>query len=151
MNIDNWTFSSLKEAVAEFQSQQYVVTQEDDDAMTNHQTAEDYARNNEYEDIQKTEVFEDAPKVQIRKYAPTKGIEATPINFTKTVIKVTDSVVKKGGFFSSDYVLYVIQTSPTKWKVDRKDADFYTLRRLLKREFPHVLMPPLPTKTSKMT
>ena len=87
----------------------------------------------------------------MRQFAPTQGITATEINYKKTTLKVTDFEIKKGGFFSSDYVLYTIETDPTNWKVGRKDADFYTLRRLLKSAFPHVLIPPLPIKTGKMT
>ena len=69
----------------------------------------------------------------------------------RTSIKITDHVIKKGGFFSSDYVLYTVQTAPTRWKVERKDNDFYTLRRLIRKEFPHLLVPPLPIKNTKMT
>ena len=66
-------------------------------------------------------------------------------------LRVTDSEVRKGGFFSSDYVLFTIATEPLGWKVGRKDADFYTLRRILKAQFPHILIPPLPLKSNKMT
>ena len=44
--------------------------------------------------------------------------------------------VKKGGFFSSDYCLYLVEidveSEKERLKVNRKDADFYTLRRLLR-------------------
>ena len=59
--------------------------------------------------------------------------------------------MRKGGFFSSDYVLYTITTEPNGWRVGRKDTDFYTLRRILKSQFPHLLIPPLPIKQNKMT
>lgn len=75
----------------------------------------------------------------------------TDINYHKVVLKVTDSEVRKGGFFSSDYVIYTITTEPLGWKVGRKDTDFYTLRRILKAQFPHILVPPLPVKSNKMT
>ena len=103
----------------------------------------------DYVDISKLNNFDDAPKVTVRKVAPTQGIEASVLNFARTSIKVTDHVVKKGGFFSSDYVLFTVETASTRWKVARKDNDFYTLRRLLRKEFPHMLVPPLPMKNAK--
>lgn len=103
----------------------------------------------DYVDLSKHNNFDDAPKVVVRKQAPTQGIEGSEINFTRTSIKVNDHVIKKGGFFSSDYVLYTVDTTPTKWSVARKDNDFYTLRRLLRKEFPHKLVPPLPVKNAK--
>ena len=75
----------------------------------------------------------------------------TDINYHKVSLKVVDSEVRKGGFFSSDYVLYTVTTDPLGWRVGRKDSDFYTLRRILKAQFPHVLIPPLPLKSNKMT
>ena len=97
--------------------------------------------------------MEDAtlPKLVTRARAPTAKIVPTPINKRKVTLKVIDSEVRKGGFFSSDYVLYTLTTEPLGWKVGRKDSDFYTLRRILKSQFPHVLIPPLPLKSNKMT
>ena len=37
------------------------------------------------------------------------------------------------------------------WDIRRKDADFYFLRKILLRQFPHILIPPLPSKSSKQT
>jgi len=36
-----------------------------------------------------------------------------------------------------------------KWKVTRKDPDFYTLRKIMVKQFPHILIPPLPAKAFK--
>ena len=47
--------------------------------------------------------------------------------------------------------MYTVSTEPLGWKVGRKDADFYTLRRILKAQFPQILIPPLPLKSNKMT
>lgn len=112
---------------------------------------QDHDNDDDYVDISKLNNFEDAPKVTVRKYAPTEGIEGGPISFMRTSIKITDHLIKKGGFFSSDYVLFTVLTAPTRWKVERKDNDFYTLRRLIRKEFPHLLVPPLPIKNAKMT
>jgi hypothetical protein len=94
---------------------------------------------------------ETLPKLRTRTRADTAKIVPTKINNRKVTLKVLDSEVRKGGFFSSDYVLYTITTQPLNWRIGRKDADFYTLRRILKAQFPHVLIPPLPLKSNKMT
>lgn len=44
-------------------------------------------------------------------------------------MRVTNGEVKKGGFFSSDYLVFSITTTPVKWKTVRKDTDFYALRK----------------------
>ena len=50
------------------------------------------------------------PKLNTRSRATTAKIVATALNNKKVTIKVVDSEVRKGGFFSSDYVLYSIST-----------------------------------------
>jgi hypothetical protein len=51
-------------------------------------------------------------------------------------IKVAGFEIKKGGFFSSDYSMFEVETDAQRGsdriRVFRKDADFYTLRRLLR-------------------
>lgn len=42
----------------------------------------------------------------------------------------------KGGFFSSDYMAYVIQTKPIGYNVERRFTDFVWLRTILEREYP---------------
>mmetsp|Transcript_26904 Transcript_26904/g.19358 ORF Transcript_26904/g.19358 Transcript_26904/m.19358 type:complete len:91 (-) Transcript_26904:1320-1592(-) len=47
--------------------------------------------------------------------------------------------------------MYTIDTKPLKWKASRKDGDFYVLRKVLLKNYPHQLIPPLPPKTNKQT
>ena len=74
----------------------------------------------------------------MRNYLPTHSIRENPgkFNLKKIQIKVTSHEVKKGGFFSSDFALFQVETEipaeRERIKVQRKDADLYTLRRLLK-------------------
>ena len=62
--------------------------------------------------------------------------------------------MKKGGFFSSDFALFQVETEMPEQrervKVQSKDADFYTLRRLLKISHPFMMIPPLPLKNTKL-
>ncbi len=64
------------------------------------------------------------------------------------MIKVTSFEVRKGGWFGSDYCMYVIESS---CKVERKDQDFYTFRKQIRQSLPHLLCPPLPSLKHKMT
>jgi hypothetical protein len=48
-------------------------------------------------------------------------------------------------------MLYKIETQPLGWAVFRRDNEFYTLRVQLRNQFPHILVPPLPALTKKMT
>lgn len=94
--------------------------------------------------------FEDMPKVDYRDYSPCQSIKDKPTRFSfkNITIKVPVVEVKKGGFFTGDYSHFTVETEipgdKEKVKVLRKDADFYTLRRLLKANHPFMLVPPLP-------
>lgn len=160
-NVDNWTMNEITEVVTEYiqyansladpngnpeYEQQPFVRQEscieeDDDRDWVDIPAEEKKRNEEW----------NLPTVKTRNRAPTNKLTSTAINNRKVTLKVTDSQIKRGGFFSSDYVIYQVQTEPLSWKVARKDLDFYTIRKILKLQFPHILVPPLPIKTYKMT
>ena len=54
------------------------------------------------------------------------------------------------GFFSSNYIIYEIETNilkdNIKWMVNRRYSDFINLRMALQNQFPHNLIPPLPGK-----
>ena len=54
------------------------------------------------------------------------------------------------GFFSSNYIIYEIETfiikDNIKWVVNRRYSDFINLRTALQNQFPHKLIPPLPGK-----
>ena len=52
--------------------------------------------------------YEDCPKIEIREFVETKkiGDKLSCLNFAKVTIKVASHEIKKGGFFSSDYVLF---------------------------------------------
>ena len=61
----------------------------------------------------------------------TNKLEPTPLNYKKVLMRVHSVEVKKGGFFSSDYLQYTIETKPLGWSVKRRDTDFFTLRKRL--------------------
>jgi len=58
-------------------------------------------------------------------------------------------MIKDAGVFSANYITYKIETKPLNYEVRRKDADFLFLRKILTKSFPHVIVPPLPSKAPK--
>lgn len=53
--------------------------------------------------------------------------------------------------FSSSYLQYRVSVDPIGWSVQRKDQDFYFLRKYLLKVHPYLLIPPLPPKKKKDT
>ena len=54
---------------------------------------------------------------------------------------------------SSNYLLYKVRTEAegVQWSIFRKDADFYFLRKVLIKNYPYLMVPPLPVKKKKDT
>lgn len=70
-------------------------------------------------------------------------------------MEVTEAEVVKSGMFSSDYVVFhlttYIQGNDEEFKVQRRDEDFYSLRKVLLNLFPYTLIPPLPKEQKTKT
>lgn len=64
---------------------------------------------------------------------------------------MNEGAVKSGGMFSSSYLQYRVSVDPIGWSVQRKDQDFYFLRKYLLKVHPYLLIPPLPPKKKKDT
>ena len=98
------------------------------------------------------------PASQTKAYVETRSIELIESIFTaaRVVIKVPRYEIKKGGFFSSDYAMYMVESeivtvgNKNRIRVLRKDSDFYELRRYLRLQYPYLLVPPLPKLNSKL-
>lgn len=74
----------------------------------------------------------------------TKKLDPTVLNNKRVEVRVSEGLVKEGGIFSANYVTYKVGTSPLNFDVRRKDADFYFLKKMLNKQFPHIIVPPLP-------
>jgi len=81
----------------------------------------------------------------------TTKIEPTPLNNKRIQVRVNEGSLKAGGIFSSSYLMYTIVVDPIGWKIQRKDQDFYFLRKMLLKEFPYIIIPPLPINKKKQT
>ena len=84
-----------------------------------------------------------------RLFVNTTKIEPTALNNKRITVRVLDGSIRSGGIFSASYLLFTIQVDPIGWKIQRKDQDFYFLRKMLIKEFPYMIIPPLPAKKLK--
>jgi hypothetical protein len=67
-------------------------------------------------------------------------------------MEVKQYSLKKGGVFSSDTIWFQVETEvpETKFKylVQRKDSDFYALRKSLVAKYPYIIVPALLQKST---
>jgi len=92
-------------------------------------------------------MFEDLKAKNVppqRLLTPTSSIQPTPLNNRRITVRVSEGSVKSGGLFSTSYLMYKIVVNPLRWEIQRKDQDFYFLRKILLKNFPYVIIPPLP-------
>ena len=85
-----------------------------------------------------------------------EGQHETELNHKEGVtFQITSKKIIKGGVFSSDSIFFRVETEipgqSLKYAVDRKDSDFYALRRILVSRYPYILVPPLPLKKETAT
>lgn len=104
--------------------------------------------------LQKIDMFDDlkAPNYEKpRENCPTAQLEPSPLNNKLVKIKVFDGSVEKGGFLQQSYLQYKVTTEAegVSWSISRKDADFYFLRKVLLKNYPYMMVPPLPAKKKK--
>jgi len=98
-------------------------------------------------------ILEDLKKTHIKlvkNSIETKTLVWTSITGSNVEIKVTDAEMREGGIFSSNYMAFnVITQANHTWSVSRKESDFFFLRKVLQKQFPHILIPTLPKKMAK--
>jgi len=68
-------------------------------------------------------------------------------------IKISSNNIVNPGWLSSDYALFHVETydhTDERSLVNRRDSDFYFLRKLLRHHFPCIVIPPLPKQKTKL-
>lgn len=68
--------------------------------------------------------------------------ELSWVDLKELQIKVSDSLVKKGGMFSFSFPTYKITLMPLGWAVRRKEAEFAYLRKYLLKVYPNQIVRP---------
>lgn len=170
-NIDNWTMDELSSLVNEFQQNNNPQEEIDNDIYDEENEIEDNYFENEIEneDIKMTNLCieqEENNKINDRaldlsnserhtirckkgsaeKIIKCQTLQKTVLNDKKIVINLKDPKEINGGLFSSNYILYSVETQPMGWVVQRRDSDFDLLRKLLLKYYPFHKIDPLPNK-----
>ena len=92
------------------------------------------------------------PEVDFKLTKKVDEESKSPFKEYKITIKVGEYHVVNQGWFSADYALFHIETETDngRFKAQRKDGDFYNLRRYLRYQYPIELVPPLPKSNTKV-
>lgn len=59
-------------------------------------------------------------------------------------VSISDPKIQDDGFFSQNYLDFLVKTSGINKEVRRRDKDFNDLRDYLAKQYPYVLVPPCP-------
>ena len=152
-DLANWTIEELNSVINEF-------TEEQNKILSNNQIREEqYRRQREMAQNIHLNMGDMHQNYQEQQQKPQNlssiefNCNILPKSFLngkqiKVVIKNPKPV--EMGFFSSNYIVYEIETNilPDKitWLVNRRYSDFINLRTALQNQFPNILVPPLPGK-----
>ena len=152
-DLANWTIEELNSVINEF-------TQEQNQILSNNQMREEqYRRQREMAQNIQLNMSDINQHYQEQQQKPQNlssiefNCQLLPKSFLngkdiKVVIQNPKPV--EMGFFSSNYIVYEIQTSivsdKINWLVNRRYSDFLNLRTALQNQFPNNLVPPLPGK-----
>ncbi len=150
----NWTIEELNSTINEFCEEQNKIL------LNNKMLEEQYKRQREM--AQNIQLNMGDINQNYREQIQNKPHNLSSIEFNCNIlpksnlngkqIKITIQNPKpvETGFFSSNYIVYEIETNiisdKVKWLVNRRYSDFINLRTALQTQFPHNLVPPLPGK-----
>jgi len=152
-NLANWTMEELNSVINEFVEQQNKIISQNQIREEQYKMQREMAQNIQLNmgDINRNY------QEQNQKHQNPSSIEFNCQRLQKSCLN--DKQIKviiqnpkpvEMGFFSSNYIVYEIQTNilPDKvtWLVNRRYSDFINLRTALQNQFPNNLVPPLPGK-----
>ena len=151
-DLANWTIEELNSVINEFIEEQNKILSNNQKREEQYRRQREMAQNIQLNITDINQNCQEQPKPQ-----NLSSIEFNCNILSKTIlngkqIKVTIQNPKpvEMGFFSSNYIVYEIQTNilPDKitWLVNRRYSDFINLRTALQNQFPNNLVPPLPGK-----
>jgi hypothetical protein len=155
-DLANWTIEELNSVINEF-------TEEQNRILSNNQLREEqFRRQREMAQNIQLNISDLNQNYQYQTQQQQKPQNLQSIEFNCNVlpksflngkeIKVVIQNPKpvEMGFFSSNYIVYEIQTNivsdKINWLVNRRYSDFINLRTVLQNQFPNNLIPPLPGK-----
>ena len=156
-DLANWTMDELKSTINEFCEEQNKII------LNNQMIEEQYRRQREMaQNIQLNmgdinQNYQNYQNQQTQKVQNLSSIEfncnilqKTALNGKQIKVTIKNPKPVEMGFFSSNYILYEVETyilpDKIRWVVNRRYSDFINLRTALQTQFPYNLIPPLPGK-----
>ena len=152
-NLANWTMEELNSVINEFVEQQNKIYAQNQIREEQYKMQREMAQNIQLNiaDINRNN------QEQNQKHQNPTSIEfncqilqKSFLNDKQIKVIIQNPKPVEMGFFSSNYIVYEIQTNilPDKvtWLVNRRYSDFINLRTALQNQFPNNLVPPLPGK-----
>ena len=152
-NLANWTIEELNSAINEF------VTQQNQILSMNQLREEQYRRQLEMAQNIQLNMGEFNKSYQVQNPMTQKlsnivincqTLQKSFLNDKEIKVTIQNPKPVEMGFFSSNYIVYEVQTNipsdKITWLVNRRYSDFVTLRTILQNQFPNSLVPPLPGK-----
>ena len=151
-DLDNWTIEELNSVINEFIEEQNKILSNNQLREEQYRRQREMAQNIQLNITDINQNYQEQPKPQ-NLSSIEFNCNILPKSFLNgKQIKVTIQNPKpvEMGLFSSNYIVYEIQTNilPDKinWLVNRRYSDFINLRTALQNQFPNNLVPPLPGK-----
>ena len=154
-DLANWTIEELNSVINEF-------TEEQNKILSNNQLREEQYRrqmemaqniqlnmsqiNQNYQGQQQQQKPQNLSSIEFN----CNILPKTFLNGKEIKVVIQNPKPIETGFFSSNYIVYEIQTTiasdKVNWLVNRRYSDFINLRTALQNQFPNNLVPPLPGK-----
>ena len=153
-DLANWTMEELNSTINEFCEEQNKIL------LNNQMIEEQYKRQREMaQNIQLNmgEINQNYQNQHSQKPQNLSSIEfncnilpKSNLNGKQIKVNIQNPKPVETGFFSSNYIVYEIETTiiqdKIRWLVYRRYSDFINLRAALQSQFPNNLIPPLPGK-----
>ena len=152
-DLANWTIEELNEAINEFIEEQNKIIANNRIIEEEYRKKREMAQNINLNmgDINQNYHNEPQKQQNLSSIEFNCGVlQKTFLNDKQIKVVIQNPKPVEMGFFSSNYIVYEIQTNilPDKihWLVNRRYSDFINLRAALQKQFPNNLIPPLPGK-----
>ena len=152
-NLANWTMEELNSVINEFVEQQNKIISQNQMREQQYKMQREMAQNIQLNmgDINRNyqepnQKHQNPSSIELN----CQILQKSFLNDKQIKVIIQNPKPVEMGFFSSNYIVYEIQTNilPDKvtWLVNRRYSDFINLRAALQNQFPNNLVPPLPGK-----
>ena len=158
-DLANWTIEELNSTINEFCEEQNKIIQNNQIQEEQYKRQREMAQNiqlnigyinqNNYQP-QQQQIPQNKSQNLSNVEFNCNILQKSNLNGKQIKVNIQNPKPVETGFFSSNYIVYEIETNiiqdKIKWLVNRRYSDFINLRAALQKQFPNNLIPPLPGK-----